>query len=134
MPPTARRTPEEPTATATLYRALRALAERLSRPAAPPDGLLSARVIGEFSAGKTRLLRELLGEVIPPALFPVSSLERQTRLPLEITYGENDADRLVVEFAANPAHELQTGVFRFHDHVQQDDRHRRILSAKNSSQ
>lgn len=52
------------------------------------DGFLTARVVGEFSAGKTRLLRELLGELIPEPLFPISSLERQTRLQLEITYGE----------------------------------------------
>ncbi|WP_006787824.1 dynamin family protein [Thiorhodospira sibirica] len=75
-------------ATATIHRTLHLLIERLGCSAAPPDGLLTARVIGEFSAGKTRLLRELLGEQIPPALFPVSSLERQTRLPLEITYGD----------------------------------------------
>lgn len=100
MPPITRhqRTHEPlngPTATETVYHTLRALADRLSRPAAPPDGLLSARVIGEFSAGKTRLLRELLGEQIPPALFPVSSLERQTRLPLEITYGESAVLELI---------------------------------------
>ncbi|PKH02138.1 hypothetical protein CXF72_13110 [Psychromonas sp. MB-3u-54] len=52
------------------------------------DGLLTARVVGEFSAGKTRFLRELFGELIPEPLFPISSLERQTRLPLEITYAE----------------------------------------------
>lgn len=50
------------------------------------DGFLTARVVGEFSAGKTRLLRELIGEMIPEPLFPISSLERQTRLQLEITY------------------------------------------------
>lgn len=60
----------------------------MKRTTALSDGVLTARVIGEFSAGKTRLLRELLGELIPPALFPVSSLERQTRLQLEITHGE----------------------------------------------
>lgn len=52
------------------------------------DGVLTARFIGEFSAGKTRLLSELFGEQIPAPLLPVSSLERQTRLPLEITYGD----------------------------------------------
>ncbi len=52
------------------------------------DGCLTARVVGEFSAGKTRLLSELLKDDIPPALFPVSSIERQTKLQLEITYGE----------------------------------------------
>ena len=80
--------PPPSTNTETVYRALRTFAERMNRPVTPADGWLSARVIGEFSAGKTRLLRELLADTIPPALFPVSSLERQTRLPLEITYGE----------------------------------------------
>lgn len=59
------------------------------------DGCLTARVIGEFSAGKTRLLRELLGDAIPPALFPISSIERQTKLQLEITYGEQPELTLV---------------------------------------
>ncbi|RKS28522.1 dynamin family protein [Pseudomonas sp. WPR_5_2] len=59
------------------------------------DGVLTARFVGEFSAGKTRLLRELFGDQIPPALFPISSLERQTRLPLEITYGDSPALTLI---------------------------------------
>jgi len=59
------------------------------------DGVLTARVVGEFSAGKTRLLRELMQEWIPPALFPLSSLERQTRLPLEITYGDTPVLSLI---------------------------------------
>jgi hypothetical protein len=80
--------PLSSTNTETVYRALRAFAEHMNRPVTPADGWLSARVIGEFSAGKTRLLRELLADTIPSPLFPVSSLERQTRLPLEITYGE----------------------------------------------
>ena len=69
------------------YRALQAFAAHMSKAQQISDGLLTARVIGEFSAGKTRFLRELLGDSIPLALYPVSSLERQTRLPLEITYG-----------------------------------------------
>lgn len=69
------------------YLALRAFASHMTKVHQVSDGLLTARVIGEFSAGKTRFLRELLGDSIPPALYPVSSLERQTRLPLEITYG-----------------------------------------------
>lgn len=69
------------------YRALQAFAAHMTKVQQVSDGLLTARVIGEFSAGKTRFLRELLGDSIPPALYPVSSLERQTRLPLEITYG-----------------------------------------------
>lgn len=52
------------------------------------DGVLTTRIIGEFSAGKSRLLGELFGTMIPDSLFPVSSLERQTRLQLEITHGE----------------------------------------------
>ncbi|MBK1695197.1 hypothetical protein CKO09_10665 [Chromatium weissei] len=73
-------------ATATVYRTLKTFANAMQNAATPRDGMLSARVIGEFSAGKTRLLRELLGELIPPPLFPLSSLECQTRLPLEITF------------------------------------------------
>ena len=69
------------------YLALKAFASHMAAMHRISDGLLTARVIGEFSAGKTRFLRELLGDSIPPALYPVSSLERQTRLPLEITYG-----------------------------------------------
>lgn len=63
----------------------------------PPvqDGVLTARFVGEFSAGKTRLLRELFGDQIPQALFPISSLERQTRLPLEITCGDSPALTLI---------------------------------------
>lgn len=67
----------------------------MDAPAAPPDGLLTVRVIGEFSAGKTRFLRELLGPCIPDALLPISSLERQTRLPLEITYGPEPELQLI---------------------------------------
>lgn len=52
------------------------------------DGVLTARVIGEFSAGKTRILTELLSNLIPENLSPVSSLQPETRLQLEITYGD----------------------------------------------
>ncbi|MBB1077311.1 dynamin family protein [Rhodoferax sp. 4810] len=83
------------TNTAIVYRTLRTFSNHMQRTATPPDGLLSARVIGEFSAGKTRLLRELLGDVIPPPLFPVSSLECQTRLPLEITFAPTPALTLI---------------------------------------
>ena len=69
------------------YRALQTFETHMTKEQQASDGLLTARVIGEFSAGKTRFLSVLLGDVIPPALYPVSSLERQTRLPLEITYG-----------------------------------------------
>ncbi len=68
---------------------------RMSVPVAPRDSVLTVRVIGEFSAGKTRFLRELLGSCIPVSLLPISSLERQTRLPLEITYGPEAELQLV---------------------------------------
>lgn len=79
----------------TVHHALQAFADQMTHRATPSDGVLTARVIGEFSAGKTRLLRELFGPLIPPALFPVSSLERQTRLQLEITHGEVPALTLI---------------------------------------
>lgn len=46
-------------------------------------------IIGAFSAGKSRLVRELLSEHEQAKnLLPISSQERQTALPLEITYAE----------------------------------------------
>lgn len=54
------------------------------------DGVLTARVVGEYSAGKTRVIRELLANKIPEKYLPISSLEAQTRLQLEISYGQND--------------------------------------------
>ncbi len=77
------------------YSALQSFATHMAKVQQISDGLLTARVIGEFSAGKTRFLRELLGDFIPPALHPVSSLERQTRLPMEITYGQEPELTLV---------------------------------------
>lgn len=71
-----------------LYQCLQTFMDDMKAQATPQDGVLTARVVGEFSAGKTRFLRELLGHLIPEPLFPISSLERQTRLQLEITYGE----------------------------------------------
>lgn len=73
------------------------------------DGVLTARFVGEFSAGKTRLLAELFGAAIPPALLPISSMERQTRLPLEITFGESPALTLIQrEHDYSPASSLDT--------------------------
>jgi len=59
------------------------------------DGRLTARIVGEFSAGKTRMLNELLGDATPQAFRPISSQEVQTRLPLEVTYGEQAALQVV---------------------------------------
>lgn len=53
------------------------------------DGVLTSRVIGEFSVGKTRVLKELLSDLIPEKLYPISALQRETRLQLEITYGDS---------------------------------------------
>lgn len=71
----------------TVHDSLVAFSQGMTQRTQPSDGVLTARVIGEFSAGKTRLLRELFSTMLPPELFPVSSLERQTRLQLEITFG-----------------------------------------------
>ena len=79
--------------TQALQHCLQAFDERM-RPQLT-DGCLTARVVGEFSAGKTRLLSELFGHQIPEPLMPISSLERQTRLQLEITYGDAPALSLV---------------------------------------
>ncbi|WP_407411199.1 dynamin family protein [Acinetobacter sp.] len=54
------------------------------------DGVLTARVVGEYSAGKTRVIREILANKIPENFLPISSLEAQTRLQLEISYGQKD--------------------------------------------
>ncbi len=59
------------------------------------DAGMAIRIIGEYSAGKTRLVKELIGSLVPPKLMPVSSQEVQTRLPLEITYGDTPALQLV---------------------------------------
>ena len=69
------------------YSAIQGFALRMEACSTVRDGVLTARIIGEFSAGKTRLLHELLRDKTPPRLFPVSSLERQTKLQLELTHG-----------------------------------------------
>gem|GEM_PF-3784391 len=46
------------------------------------------RVVGAFSAGKSRLLSAMLASAAPRSLHPVSSLDRQTTLPLTISYGQ----------------------------------------------
>jgi hypothetical protein len=80
--------------------ALQSFAKKMDKETQLKDGCLTARVVGEFSAGKTRLLKELLKEVIPADLFPVSSIERQTKLQLEMTYGEQ-AELTVIEREAD---------------------------------
>lgn len=71
------------------------LGKEFSRAPELGDAGMAIRIIGEFSAGKTRLVRELIRDLAPAALLPVSSREVQTRLPLEVTYGETPALHLV---------------------------------------
>lgn len=53
------------------------------------DEMAVVHIIGAFSAGKSRLVRELLRRHhAARSLLPISSQERQSALPLEITYGE----------------------------------------------
>jgi len=66
---------------------MRSFAERMESIPPLTDAVLTTRIVGEFSAGKTRLLRELLGDAVPEALAPISSGDAQTRLPLEVSYG-----------------------------------------------
>ncbi|BCG47968.1 hypothetical protein GEOBRER4_n2826 [Citrifermentans bremense] len=51
------------------------------------DAVASIRIVGEFSAGKTMLVRTLLEGLAEPGLLPHSAMERETFLPLEVTYG-----------------------------------------------
>ncbi len=78
-----------------LQRQFQAFTDQLEAGPDLTDGVLTARVVGEFSAGKTRFLRELFGELIPEPLYPISSPERQTRLQLEITYGKKPSLTLI---------------------------------------
>lgn len=73
---------------ALIVAAIEKFAQQMQQSTQLEDGVLTARVVGEFSAGKTRLLKELLSSTMPDDLFPVSSIERQTKLQLEISYGE----------------------------------------------
>lgn len=47
-----------------LQRQLQVFADQLEAGSDLTDGVLTARVVGEFSAGKTRFLRELFGDLI----------------------------------------------------------------------
>ncbi len=78
------------------------------------DEMAVVHIIGSFSAGKSRLVRELLSShKTIHALLPISSLERQSALPLEITYAETprllriDADKNETLLSAFPVREEQ---------------------------
>lgn len=85
---------QEASESTIVYLAMKDFAKRMGENRIS-DGFLTARVIGEFSAGKTRLLTTLFGEGIAQPLRPVSSLERQTRLQLEICYGSTQSLSLI---------------------------------------
>ena len=51
------------------------LGKEFSRAPELGDAGMAIRVIGEYSAGKTRLVRELIRDLAPAALLPVSSQE-----------------------------------------------------------
>lgn len=53
----------------------------------PCEDAVPIRIVGEFSSGKTRLIRELLRGHVPDALLPYSSLQPETAVPLEVTHG-----------------------------------------------
>ncbi|POZ50740.1 hypothetical protein [Methylovulum psychrotolerans] len=78
------------------------------------DEIAVVHIIGAFSAGKSRLVRELLRpHKTAHALLPISSQERQTALPLEITYAESprllriDSDKNETLLSAFPVREEQ---------------------------
>ncbi|HIW00463.1 MAG TPA: hypothetical protein H9894_04665 [Candidatus Desulfovibrio intestinipullorum] len=79
----------------TVRDTVESLGKEFSRTPELGDAGMAIRIIGEYSAGKTRLVRELLGNLAPAALLPISSQEVQTRLPLEVTYGETPSLQLV---------------------------------------
>lgn len=70
------------------------------------DAVMTIHVIGEFSSGKTRFIRQLFGDLVPPALAPLSSGERETLLPLEITFGEEQRLELIRRDADNAEAEI----------------------------
>jgi len=71
-------------------------------------------IIGAFSAGKSRLVRELLRSHNAVDLLPISSQERQSALQVEITYGletslvlVNDENEQVKGFSSFPSRQEQ---------------------------
>lgn len=71
--------------------ALRDVEQRFQEETNPKANLnespITIPVVGEFSAGKSRLLDEMLQGLAPDDLLPVSSPRKETLLPLEVTYG-----------------------------------------------
>ena len=49
---------------------------------------VGVRVVGAFSAGKSRLISAMLAPFVERDFHPVSSEDRQTALPLKVTYGD----------------------------------------------
>lgn len=75
-----------------LDRSLRTLEERLDDELAPDvsDSSYCIRIVGEFSAGKSRFLAEMIRERMSESLLPASQLAPETTLPLEVTDGESE--------------------------------------------
>lgn len=95
--------------TALVEKIISEFTDKISQKMTIDDGVTSIRIIGEFSAGKTRLVKELLHDYLPGDLLPISSLERQTYLPLEITFGsENRLTLVKKEDDASPAETVRT--------------------------
>jgi hypothetical protein len=47
-------------------------AQQLDQVTKIEDGVLTIRVVGEFSAGKTRVIREILKDKIPEPFYPLA--------------------------------------------------------------
>ena len=91
-----------------IHQALTAFARNMDDNSTLEDGVVSIRIIGEFSAGKSRLVRELFSHIAPPELLPVSSPEKQTYLSLEVTYGPKPELLLVKrEYDYTPANVIR---------------------------
>lgn len=97
----------------SLNSALEQIEESLQSAVQIEDSKVVIRIVGEFSSGKSRLLTEWLGEVLPAALRPISSQDRQTLLPLEVCFGPRPTltlrsafgDRTYAELARFPGRE-----------------------------
>ena len=68
-------------------RELRQINESWCQVTGAPIPLQEQLVVGECSAGKTRVVSTLLETAVHPKLLPISSPEAQTKIPLEVVFG-----------------------------------------------
>ncbi|QTA82449.1 Dynamin domain-containing protein [Desulfonema limicola] len=103
------------------------------------DSDITVRIIGEFSSGKSRLVRELFKDIVPDNLLPVSRRARETLVPLEITYGDEIAlweiqreqdEKTKPEYIRKWEHFPQRGEFEFSEHELKTHRLRLTLPQK----